>query len=173
MQAQRPLVFLISTLTCMGLLLLSGCKKSQKANEETLTKLCMDTAQSSYSSSTLAHMEQKFFTDKKARGILKLSDLLLGSYREVESSATLGVYELLFYMVDSKDDVVLLHNGPNTGGISLENPNHVSYQGVCEVKWSHFKGSPLIKKFKLQALSPDQIAQKIQKSKLKDRAKMP
>lgn len=173
MRAQRlspPLVFIPVILSFMTLI---GCKKTQKANEETLTKLCLSLAQESYPRQALTYLEQRFFTDKKARGLLKHEDLLLGSYREVESSATMGVYELIYYMVDSRDQVVLLHNGPKTGGISLEHPNHISYVGECVVKWSHFKGSPLIKSFKLHPLSPDQVSRKIKKSKLKDRARMP
>ena len=174
MQAQLTYKHLVYTLIlCLPLSLLSGCKKSRTASEESLTKLCLELAQNRYPKAALKHIEQRFFSDKKARGLIKLSDLTLGSYREVESSATLGVYELLFYFVNAQDEVTVLHNGPKTGGISLDQPNHISYVGACEIKWSHFKGSPLIKKFKLQPLRPDLIEQKIAKSKLKDRARMP
>ena len=166
-----PLISLSLCLLC--LFCLSGCKKSKKATEDNLNQLCLELARESYPNQELARLEQRFFSDKQSRGILKHEDLLLGSYREVESSATLGVYELLYYMVNAQDQVILLHNGPKTGGISLDQPNHISYVGECAIKWSHFKGSPLIKSFKLQALSPDRVAQRIKKSKLKDRAKLP
>jgi len=162
---------LISLSLCF--LCFSGCTKSKKATEDNLNQLCLQIAKESYPSQELARLEQRFFSDKQSRGILKHEELLLGSYREVESSATLGVYELLYYMVNAQDQVVLLHNGPKTGGISLDQPNHISYVGECTIKWSHFKGSPLIKSFKLQAISPDLVAQKIKRSSLKDRAQMP
>jgi len=169
-RAQRYKIW--SLLTALSLLCFTSCSGSKKASEEKLKERCLKLASSSYPEATLQRLERSFFSDKQARGLLKLKDLELGSYREVNSSATMGTYELLFYFVNPRDEVVMLHNGPKTGGISLDQPNHISYQGVCQIKWSHFKGSAFLERFELKALSPKLVKHNIKNSKLKDKARV-
>jgi hypothetical protein len=143
--------FVIASMCLTPLLWVTGCKQSKKANQESLTPFCLKLAKERYSERDLGRLESSFYTDKRARGQLKHSDLKLTSYREVDSSATLGTYELVFDFMKGKEPLTL-HNTSETGGFSLKGPNHVTFRGVCEVKWSYFKKSAFQKSFEFKAI---------------------
>jgi len=132
-----------------------GCSKSERANEVTLARVCAETAKNTIEPSTLQRLEMRFFTDRRSRDLLSLDRLKLKSLREVSSSATLGVYELLFEFVTAQGAPLVLRNDERTGGVSLDGPNQVMFKGVCEVQWSHFKGRPFQKSFAIKAVNLD------------------
>ena len=143
-------VTLATTLTLM-----SACTKSERANEVTLSKVCMEAAKATILPSTLQRLEMTFFADKRSRGLLAIDKIKMKNMREVSSSATLGTYELIFEFTDQQGAVLVLRNDDSTGGVSLDGPNQVMFKGVCEVQWSHFKGRPFQKSFSVKAVSLD------------------
>jgi hypothetical protein len=149
----RGLTLIAALLTTLALT--ASCTKSERANEVTLSKVCMAAAKDTILNSTLQRLEMTFFADKRSRGLLAIDKLKLKSMREVSSSATLGTYELVFDFTDQKGDVLVLRNDDATGGVSLDGPNQVMFRGVCEVQWSHFKGRPFQKSFDIKAVSLD------------------
>ena len=100
---------------------------------------------------------------------LNLNALTLSSFREVEASATLGTYELIFDFVDQAGEPIVFHNNSETGGVKLEGLNHVVFRGSCEVSWSFFKRNAFQRSFKINALSHERFKQLIKKEKIQKR----
>jgi hypothetical protein len=156
----------VATLGVMLMCGVVGCKKTAKADESTLTPLCLEVARSTYTPQHLAQLERAFFTDRRSRELLNLNALTLSSFREVEASATLGTYELIFDFVDQKGEPIVFHNNSETGGVKLEGLNHVVFRGSCEISWSFFKRNAFQRSFKISALSHERFKQVIQKDKV-------
>ena len=150
-----PRALTLTAPLALTLALTASCTKSERANEVTLSKVCMKAAKDTILPSTLQRLEMTFFADKRARGLLAIDKIKMKSMREVSSSATLGTYELIFEFTDQKGAVLVLRNDDATGGVALDGPNQVMFRGVCEVQWSHFKGRPFQKSFSVNAVSLD------------------
>jgi hypothetical protein len=95
----------ISSLLWFGFLfvfigLSTGCQ--EKATQKSLNTLCLKDLEKYFQSYPLERLEHKFFTDHRTRNILKWEQVQLKKFKELDASATLSTYQLLYHFKDGK-----------------------------------------------------------------------
>ena len=146
----------VSSLFWIGLLLVviglnSGCQ--EKATQKSLNKLCLKDLKKYFQFYPLERLEHKFFTDHRGRNILKWEHIKLKSYKELDASATLSTYQLLYQFQNAQGQRIDLHNTPKTGGVSLSKPNHATYELECKIFWNSFKGTKIDSKLSIHMVN--------------------
>ena len=128
----------------------TGCQ--EKATQKSLNKLCTQDLKKYFQFYPLERLEHKFFTDHRSRNILQWDQVQLKQFKELEASATLSTYQLLYQFKDSQGQRVDLHNTPKTGGVSLSKPNHATYELECKIFWNSFKGKKIDSKLSIHMI---------------------
>ena len=119
----------------------TGCQ--EKANKKSLNPICMKEFKNYFKVYPLERLEHKFFSDRRARHLLKWHQIQLKGFKELESSATLSTYLLSYSFKDPQGNRVELINTSRTGGVSLSGSNRASYELECKIFWNSFKGKKI------------------------------
>lgn len=129
------------TLMLMSIIGLLGC--NEKASQKSLNPLCKQELKKYFQLYPLERLEQKFFSDRRARGILKWEHVHFKSFKELDASATLSTYLLTYHLLDESGKRIELSNSFKTGGMNLSGPNRVTYHLTCKIFWNSFKGKKI------------------------------
>ena len=149
------------TLLCIAFLGLPACSKS-KPNRVTIEKHCYDKIMASVNTNSLNLIERKYFKDGRSRGILKAEQIKATKFSEGSSSATASNYMQEFGFHHANGKKVTLVRSPETGGISMTEPNIVSPNITCTVIWGMFKGKVMKDSIKTTLISVNDLQQRFQ-----------
>ena len=97
-------------------------------------------------------LESDFFTDKKARGLLRADLLERLNFRELKSDMIQSRYAMRFAFTLPNGQRLVLKNSEQTGGLSLTNANERRYEIECESAWNRFSEQPLRTKIEVKSI---------------------
>ncbi|MEE2644162.1 MAG: hypothetical protein VYD19_04460 [Myxococcota bacterium] len=97
-------------------------------------------------------LESDFFTDKKARGLLRADLLERLNFHELKSDMIQSRYVMRFAFTLPNGQRLVLKNSEQTGGLSLTNANERRYEIECESAWNRFSEQPLRTKIEVKSI---------------------